>query len=210
MPPRPARAPGGGEPAQGTAGWSGSTGRRSPGPRPRLAAPGLALAVAQQRPISARFPRWRPRSDGCSVAGASKRSDNRFTGAQSSCLLHPAGGTPAPAEHSFGINRLWPVCGGRLKGPACCVAARSTITIKTCAAGPNRNNPNNRNRNNGFRVVFPLFRPSSPVPPELPAGYCLAGRGEKWLSLFPGRQGHSLDSVPSNLAAGITPVILAL
>ena len=43
----------------------------------------------------------------------------------------------------------------------------------------NRNNPNNRNRNNGFRLVsashiVPLHRR-----PEIPGGYRLPGRGDE-------------------------------
>jgi hypothetical protein len=54
----------------------------------------------------------------------------------------------------------------------------------------NRNNPNNDNRNNGFRLALSTF--SSPTEmslPEMPGGYpnCLA-EVEKWRILFPSAQ----------------------
>ena len=55
----------------------------------------------------------------------------------------------------------------------------------------NRNNPDNRNRNIGFRVVLSTFFNG----PELPGGgFALPGRGEKWRSLLP--------AAPANGRAG--------
>ena len=47
----------------------------------------------------------------------------------------------------------------------------------------NRNNPNNRNNNIGFRLVLSTFF----TLPELPGvlSFEIPGRGEKWRSLFP-------------------------
>ena len=56
------------------------------------------------------------------------------------------------------------------------------------AANRNRNNPENRNDNNGFRVVASR---SSRYSPELSAGYCLAGRGEERRGLLLAESGAS-------------------
>jgi hypothetical protein len=49
------------------------------------------------------------------------------------------------------------------------------------AANRNRNDPDNRNDNIGFRVVVSTFF----IGPEAPAGSAgLAGRGEEWRSLL--------------------------
>lgn len=46
----------------------------------------------------------------------------------------------------------------------------------------NRNNPNNRNRNNGFRIVVLTFFGIPELPGALSNG--IPGRGEKWRSLL--------------------------
>ena len=51
--------------------------------------------------------------------------------------------------------------------PGCCAAARSTIMHRNArCAYRNRNNPDNRNRNIGFRVVVSTFFHA--ISPELP------------------------------------------
>jgi hypothetical protein len=49
-------------------------------------------------------------------------------------------------------------------------------------ANRNRNNPDNRNRNNGFRVVLSTFF-TLPELPGVPVSR-IPGRGEKWRSLL--------------------------
>ena len=51
-----------------------------------------------------------------------------------------------------------------------------------CAAR-NRNNPNNDNRNNGFRVVLSTLSMADAVPPGLPGGCKASGSRRKWPSL---------------------------
>lgn len=57
--------------------------------------------------------------------------------------------------------------------------------INLRAANRNRNNPNNRNDNIGFRVVSSRSSNS----PASPIGHDLVGRGEERRSLFPAESG---------------------
>ena len=96
-----------------------------------------------------------------------------------------------------GNDRLWPVLRGQahrrrvLRGGSFNNNDRNV----RCAARDG-NNPNNQNRNNGFRVVLSTFFATGLSLPEVPAGYGLAGRGEKWLSLFLAALARTVDPEP--------------
>ena len=51
----------------------------------------------------------------------------------------------------------------------------------------NRNNPNNRNDNNGFRVVVSTFLPGYRCPPGMPPGYGWAVEAREMAGSAPGR-----------------------